>query len=145
MKNIIKLLALMLVLVLAVSIFVACDDSGDTGGTGTGGTATGGTGTGGSGGSGGGGSKTEFTVVFKIQDPTGKKLDEGETRDGLSRGDEAVEPYDVRGNIDLYEDWVVIGWDCDGDGEADAIMFDTNGDGEVDTIVLGSDFEQAEE
>ncbi len=132
MKNIIKLLALMLVLVLAVSIFVACDDTGDTGGTGGGGGSsaggTGGSGTGGTGGSGNGGSKTEFTVVFKIQDPSGKKLDEGETREGLSRGDEAVEPYDVRDNIDLYEDWVVIGWDCDGDGEADELYLDVTED-----------------
>lgn len=121
MKNIMKLLALMLVLVLAVSVFVACDDTGDKGdgGKGDGGTSGGQTGGGGTD-DGGSSGATKFKVVFKYLDPDGNVLAEEEERP-VNRGSDAMPPYNVVNNLALFENWVVEGWDCNGDGEPDEL------------------------
>ena len=117
MKKLMKLLTLMLVVLLAISVLVACDNDKDKdpdqGGTNTP-PAGGSTDDGGSSGS------AEFRVIFQFKDGNGNKLDEDESRK-VDRGEAAKVPYGVENNIDLYEDWVVIGWDCDGDGKADEL------------------------
>lgn len=124
MKNIMKLLALMLVLVLAITVFVACDGNSGQGG-GEGGGQGGGSQGGGEGGGNGGGEEedtgaTKFKVVFQYKDANGNVLAPEEERP-VNRGKDAMPPYNVVDRLDLFEDWVVVGWDCNGDGEPDEL------------------------
>ena len=63
---------------------------------------------------------TKFKVVFQFKDSNGNVLAPEEERP-VNRGKDAMPPYNVVGNLDLFEDWVVEGWDCNGDGEPDEL------------------------
>ena len=126
MKTLLKIMALVLVLIMAVSIFVACDDEDD--GKTDGGTTDGGT-------TGGGNPEDPvepedpedpigtFTVTFKYVDPQGNPMPELAT--GLTEKKQSRIKYDGKArnslldDLQAFADYVIIGWDSDGDGEAD--------------------------
>jgi len=121
MKNILKLLALALVVLMTIGVLVACngDKGGDekpSGGENPGGENP------------GGGEEdvtgTQFTVVFKFVDPNGNPLidENGEVANitrPVTAPNGALAPRGVIGDPQKFQDWVVTGWDSDGDGVAD--------------------------
>ncbi len=112
MKNILKLLALMLVVLMTIGVLVACDgdktpDTGDTGKT-PGGEDEG-----------DGSSAKTFTVTFKFLDPDGGELADPIVRPKVTRGGKALAPIGYVNDVQRFTDYVITGWDSNGDGVAD--------------------------
>ncbi len=117
MKKFVRLLSLLLILVLAVCVFVACDDTppdepddGKTPGEDDGKEP---------------GNEdpvdttAKFTVVFKFIAPDGTELEADVERRNVSYDTLARVPNGYVNNPNKFEDYVITGWDSDGDGEAD--------------------------
>ena len=120
MKKFVKLLSLLLVLLMAVCVFVACDDTPDDkpddnpddGGETPDGTDDpddeGGSNTG----------KLSATITFITED--GVKLAEPIVRDKkIAYNDPVPIPNSYLGSVTRFDDYVIIGWDSDGDKKAD--------------------------
>lgn len=118
MKKFVRLLSLLLILVLAVCVFVACDDTpddkpddGKTPGNEDDGKEP--------------GNEdpvdptAKYTAVFKFIAPDGTELEPDVERRSISYNDPARQPIGYLNNITKFEDYVIIGWDSDGDGKAD--------------------------
>lgn len=120
MKNIVKLLALMLVVLMTIGLLVACNDdktpSGDQSNTGN----TDDTG------------KDnpddkndpepnakEFSVQFTFVDPEGNTLADPIVRPKVKRGNQAYPPNGYVNDVQRFDNYVITGWDSDGDGTAD--------------------------
>ena len=122
MKQLLKVLLLALVLVLAISVMVACNDTGDGGNTDTpgGNTDTPGGNGGNSGDSGDGEGKEgdEFEVTFKYIDKQGNAIkDVGGYEEYVRRRVEYGD--DVRststGSVQAFDTYVITGWNADKD------------------------------
>ncbi len=117
MKKIVKLLSLMLVLVLAVCVFVACGDSADDKKPDEGKTPD-------KGDTDDPGKKPDddpvdtgakLTATFKFIAPDGTELEPEVERRNIAYNAEARVPNGYVDNVNRFEDYVVIGWDSDGD------------------------------
>ena len=120
MKNIVKLLALMLVVLMTIGLLVACNGdktpSGDQGNTGD----TGNTGnTGNTPGEDPGSNAKEFSVQFTFVDPEGNTLADPIVRPKVKRGNQAYPPNGYVNDVQRFDNYVITGWDSDGDGTAD--------------------------
>ncbi|MBO7170659.1 MAG: hypothetical protein J6W28_05725 [Clostridia bacterium] len=111
MKKFVRLMSLVLVLLLAVCVFVACNDNTGNGGNGGGGGDTPGDEP--------GDTTQKFTATFQFIDPNGKELEANIERRNIGYGEEARFPSGYVNNVTKFADYVLIGWDSDGDGEAD--------------------------
>ena len=64
--------------------------------------------------------KTDYSVSFTFIDPKGNVLAAPIIRNWVKRGGEAPPPNGYVNNVQLFENYVIIGWDSNGDGKADA-------------------------
>ena len=140
MKKFLKIMALVLVVILALSIFVACNDDPPAGGGGNEGGGEGGGNGGGNGGNGGGGSTAAtFTVTFKYVDKNGNPMqyvedNSTEYKRTVNAGGSVIQPALVD-DKEAFADYVIIGWDGDGDGKVDELWRDAKSDFTVTSIV----------
>ena len=116
MKKFVRLLSLLMVLLLAVCVFVACNDTPDGGKTPDGGGTTP---DGGDGGDDDVDTTQKFTATFKFVAPDGTELEADVERRNIAYNEEARQPNGYLNNVTKFEDYVLIGWDSDGDGLAD--------------------------
>lgn len=166
MKNILKLVALLIVAFMIVGAFAACNGDSDTGNT----TDNGNTNTNNNtnnntntdpGNTDDGGNtpaptptpdgdvvddydqNKTYSVVFKFVDPNGNALvntsgEKPETEADIVRsvkgGKAALAPRGVIDDLQRYDDWVIVGWDSNGDGKADDIYSKVGRSLEVKTI-----------
>ena len=114
MKKFVRLLSLVLVLLLAVCVFVACNDTPDGPDDGP----DDGT-TPGDGGDDPVDTTQKFTATFKFIDPNGNELAEDIERRNITYNGEAYLPNGYQNVVTKFADYVLIGWDSDGDGVAD--------------------------
>ncbi len=123
MKKLLKVLTLVLVLVLAVSVFVACDDTPDNGGsTGDNGGNSGDSGNGGNSGNGGGTSGDasdtgkKYTVTFMYIDKAGNELFTADDNPVSSNSvpnrnwGYSFDGHPLDGDVQAFEDLVIVGW-----------------------------------
>lgn len=145
MKKLMKILTLALVLVLAIGVLVACNDepvgpSGDPSGPSD---PTDPTPDDEPGDDEPGNSNTRFTVRFEYKDPQGNTLyvkgeDNVTFRNvRVNWGKEAKDP--IMDDTTAFEDYVIIGWDTDGDKKADDGLKSVKKDMTVTSVVRVKD------